>query len=180
MAAPKRYDITTKSVMQWAEAELAHVGRIASVMDPDIQYAYAMSTLNGMAHLKDALYELVTDPVYEHHHEDLQRTHDAVVRTMKHLKKEYALDVDAIRAFNTRGTLSNLDYLEDAPAAANTANESLEYTNYVPLEEEGEYASTDRVKQDGGRRKRRSYRRRRHSSVKKASRNSNRRNAFRR
>ncbi len=157
MVAPKRYDITTKSVMQWAEAELAHVGRIASVMDPDIQYAYAMSTLNGMAHLKDALYELVTDPNYEHHHEDLQRTHDAVVRTMKHLKKEYALDLDAIRAFNTRGTLSDLGYLEEAPAATNAANATtIEYTNYVPSE-----ANADRVKQDGGRPKRRSYRRRR-------------------
>ncbi len=121
MAAPKRYEITAKGAMQWAAAELEHVGRIASVMDPDIQYAYAMSTLNGMAHLKDALFELVADPAYEHHHVDLQRTHDAVVRTMKHLKNEYGLDVDAIRAFNTRGTLSDLSYLSSA-ADLNTSN----------------------------------------------------------
>ncbi len=112
-AAPKQYDITFKSAMMWANSELEHVGRIVSVRDPDLQYAYAMSTLNGMAHLKDALYQLVQDPTYEHHKEDLQKTHDAVVRTMKHLKKDFNLDLDAIRAFNTRGTLSDLSYLEE-------------------------------------------------------------------
>lgn len=120
MAAPKRYEITVKGAMQWAAGELEHVGRIASVMDPDIQYAYAMSTLNGMAHLKDALFELVTDPDYEHH-KDLQRTHDAVVRTMRHLVTTYGLDLNAIRAFNTHGTLSNLGYLNGEAEASNNA-----------------------------------------------------------
>jgi hypothetical protein len=117
MAAPKRYEITVKGAMQWAAAELEHVGRIASIMDSDIQYAYAMSTLNGMAHLKDALFELVTDPAYERHRVDLQRTHDAVVRTMRHLVKSYGLDLDAIQAFNTRGTLSDLSYLVESMEA---------------------------------------------------------------
>lgn len=106
--------------MMWAQSELEHVGRIVSVEDPDLQYAYAMSTLNGMAHLKDALYELVMDPAYEKHREDLQRTHDAVVRTMKHLKEDFNLNLNDIRAFNTRGTLSNLGYLEEFPT--NSAN----------------------------------------------------------
>lgn len=113
----KQYDITVKSAMMWANSELEHVGRIVSVRDPDLQYAYAMSTLNGMAHLKDALYELVQDPAYEQHKQDLQKTHDAVVRTMKHLKKDFDLDLDTIRAFNTRGTLSDLSYLEDSANA---------------------------------------------------------------
>ena len=112
MATPA-YEITVKSAMMWANAELEHVGRIASLKDADLQYAYAMSTLNGMAHLKDALLELVNDAAYEKHSEDLRRTHDAVVRTMRHLKNTYNLDVDAIRAFNTRHTLSDLSYLED-------------------------------------------------------------------
>jgi hypothetical protein len=119
MASPKRYEITANGAMQWASAELDHVGRIASVMDADIQYAYALSSLNGMAHLKDALFELVSDPDYESHHVDLKRTHDAVVRTMRHLTREYDLDVDAIRAFNTRGTLSDLSYLSNNTNNAN-------------------------------------------------------------
>jgi len=99
MVSTKQYDITFKSAMMWAQSELEHIGRIVSVRDPDLQYAYAMSTLNGMAHLKDALYELVSDPAYENHREDLQKTHDAVVRTMKHLMSDFDLDLNAIRAF---------------------------------------------------------------------------------
>ncbi len=121
--------------MQWAAAELEHVGRIASVMDPDIQYAYAMSTLNGMAHLKDALYEMVTDAAYEMHQEDLQRTHDAVIRTMRHLKNEYGLDLDAIRAFNTKGTLSDLSYLEDVGNVEN-ANANMSNNHNMPSTQE--------------------------------------------
>jgi hypothetical protein len=147
MAAPKPYEITFKSARQWVAAELEHVGRIAAVMDPDIQYSYAMSTLNGMAHLKDALYELVTDPEYEHHKADLQRTHDAVVRTMKHLKKEYNLDLDAIRAFNTKGTLSDLGYLEDLEDLEEDVG-NMEY-------------SQNRQGMDGGKRRRTRYRSRR-------------------
>jgi hypothetical protein len=33
--------------MEWAKSELEHVGRIAAVEDPDIQYSYAQSTVNG-------------------------------------------------------------------------------------------------------------------------------------
>ncbi len=144
-----RYEITAKSAMQWAAHELEHVGRIASLADKDIQYAYAMSTLNGMAHLKDALYELVTDPEYSAHAKDLQKTHDAVVRTMRHLKTTYNLDLDAIRAFNTRGTLSDLSYLDETNASNSSNTINTLDANYGA--EEGAYASSNRVSQDGGR-----------------------------
>ena len=105
------YEATAKGVMMWAAGELEHVGRIASIKDADIQYNYAMSTLFGMAHLKDALFELVEDPEYEHQKKDLLKTHDNVIRVMKHLCKDYDLDLRAIKAFNTKKVLSNLNYL---------------------------------------------------------------------
>ena len=114
MASAYKYDITAKSAMMWAKSELEHVGRIASVKDKKLQYAYAMSTLNGMAHLKDALYELVCDSAYKHHRTDLQKTHDAVIRVMKHLIKDYDLNLDTLRKFNTGRTLSNLGYLKNS------------------------------------------------------------------
>ncbi len=160
-----RYEITFKSAMMWATAELEHVGRIASMKDADLQHAYAKSTLNGMAHLKDALYELVTDPAYEKHYQDLQRTHDAVVRTMRYLKKTYNLDVDVIRAFNTRQTLSNLGYLEEAGESVGNAEtpESSETPEANMESESPEYQPKDTIErmQDGGRR--RSYKKRRSS-----------------
>jgi hypothetical protein len=106
-----KYEATAHGVMMWATGELEHVGRIASIKDKDIQYNYAMSTLFGMAHLKDALFELVEDPDYEHQKKDLLKTHDKVIRVMKHLCKEYDLDLGAIKRFNTKKVLSNLKYL---------------------------------------------------------------------
>lgn len=111
MAAPVNYDITVKGVMMWANSELEHVGRIVSVKDKSIQRSYAMSTLNGMAHLKDALYQLVNDPEYKMHKTDLLKTHNAVIRTMKHLIKDFNLDLETIKAFNTDHVLSDLKYL---------------------------------------------------------------------
>jgi len=111
MASTKHYETTAKGVMMWANSELEHVGRIAGVKDKDLQYSYAMSTLYGMAHLKDALYELVNDPAYKNHKTDLLRTHDTVIRVMKHLCKEYKLNLNAIRSFNERKVLSDLSYL---------------------------------------------------------------------
>ena len=112
MASPKKYETTAKGLMMWANSELEHVGRITSVKDKDIQYSYAMSTLNGMAHLKDALFETVNDPAYQNWKTDLLRTHDSVIRVMKHLIKDYQLNLDAIRAFNERKVLSDLSYLK--------------------------------------------------------------------
>ena len=97
--------------MGWAEGELEHMGRIAALEDPDIQYSYAQSTVNGMLHLRDALLELVQDPDYKEKKEDLQRLHDQVVRAVKHLIKDYDVDLNAIKKFNTRGVLGNLGYL---------------------------------------------------------------------
>ena len=118
MSNEKRYKLTTKSVMKWAEHELNHVGRIVSVEDPDIQYSYAMSTLYGMLHLKKALAELVNDPAYSVQREDLQRTHDQVVRTIKHLIKDFSLDLNVIQAFNTKKILGDLSNVRPAPAPA--------------------------------------------------------------
>ena len=113
MAAPKRYEATPKGLMAWAEHELEHVGRIVGVKDPDLQYAYALHTLTGMAHLKDALYEAVHEPAFASHKEALLRTHNTVIRVMKHLIKDFDLNLDTVRAFNTRHTLSSFNYLKN-------------------------------------------------------------------
>ena len=103
----KRYHTTVGGVLEWAKAELEHVGRIVSVEDPDIQYSYALSTVNGMMHLRDALYEMVNDKKYASKKEDLLRTHDAVVRTIKHLINDFKINVQTIKDFNTRHVLSD-------------------------------------------------------------------------
>lgn len=108
---PKPYKSTAKGLFQWANSELEHVGRIASIENPDLQYAYAMSTLNGMAHLKDAIYEYISTENTPHMKSDLKKVHDKVVRVMRHLMKTYRLDIQTIINFNTRHTLSNLSYL---------------------------------------------------------------------
>jgi hypothetical protein len=110
---PPLYRATVSSIRNWAEAELGHVGRIASLEDPDLQYAYAQSTVNGMLHLRDALVEMVKDPKYEHHREDLQRLHDSVVRVIKHLIDDYNVNLDDIKTFNTRDVLGDLSYLRN-------------------------------------------------------------------
>jgi len=110
MASPKQYHPTVKGIFEWANSELEHVGRIVSVEDPDLQYSYALSTVNGMAYLKDAIYELVNDPKYSMHKEDLLRLHGAVIRTMKHLVKDFKINLNAIKAFNTRKVLSNRNF----------------------------------------------------------------------
>jgi hypothetical protein len=119
MAAPKKYHSTAKSLMMWANSELEHVGRIAAVEDPDLQYSYAISTLNGMAHLKDALYEFVTERQGEPMTKDLKLVHDKVIRVMKHLIKDYKLNIQEIVQFNTRKVLSSLNYLKNVPKSNN-------------------------------------------------------------
>ena len=110
MPSSARYNSTAKGLMMWAESELAHVGRIASLKDKDIQYSYALSTVNGMAHLKDALAECAASS--GRHKDDLLKTHDAVIRVMKQLVQIYKVNLDTIRQFNTRHVLSNLSYLK--------------------------------------------------------------------
>ena len=106
------YETTLFGVMGWAKAELEHVGRIVAMKDKGLQYAYALSTVNGMAHLRDALFQMVNDPAYADRRTDLQLTHDQVVRTMDHLISDFNINLDTIRAFNTPGVLGSLNYLK--------------------------------------------------------------------
>lgn len=104
--------MTVHGIMKWAEHELKHVGYLVGVKDPDIQYAYAQSVVNGMLHLRDALFEMVNDPNYENQKSDLLKTHDNVVRAVKHVIKDFHVDLDDIKRFNTRHVLSNLNNLK--------------------------------------------------------------------
>jgi hypothetical protein len=106
------YDSTAYGLMMWANSELEHVGRIASIQDKDIQYSYALSTVNGMAHLKDAIFQYVQNLPESHHRADLLTIHEKVLRVMKHLVKLYNVDLQSIKQFNTRGVLSSLNYLK--------------------------------------------------------------------
>ena len=78
------YDTTYGGIMGWARSELEHVGRIVAVQDRDLQYSYALSVVNSMAHLKDALFQMVNDPVYTDRKQDLLTVHGQVIRTMQH------------------------------------------------------------------------------------------------
>jgi len=106
-----KYESTANGVMAWAQSELEHVGRIASIKDKAIQYSYALSTVNGMAHLRNALFELVNDPAYAHHKVDLLKTHNAVIRVIKHLIREYKVKLQTIKDFNVKHVLGDMSYL---------------------------------------------------------------------
>jgi hypothetical protein len=108
-----QYDSTAKGLMMWATSELEHVGRIVSLKDKDLQYSYALSTVNGMAHLKDAIFQYVQKHPKSHMRDDLLTIHEKVIRAMKHLIKDFDVDLETIRAFNTRGTLSSFEYLKN-------------------------------------------------------------------
>ena len=108
----KDYDITVHAVMQWAKHALHSVGCLVGTKDKDIQYAYAQSVVNGMLHLRDALYQLVTNPAYARQKVDLLKTHDEVVRVIKHLIKDFHVSLAEIKRFNTHHVLSDLSYLK--------------------------------------------------------------------
>jgi hypothetical protein len=99
--------------MHWANDALQHVGYLLATKDNDLQYSYAQSTVNGMLHLRDALFQMVNNPDYKHHKADLLRTHDEVVRVIQHLVRDFDVDLNAIKKFNTRHVLSNLSYLKN-------------------------------------------------------------------
>jgi hypothetical protein len=107
------YNSTAKGLMMWANSELEHVGRIVGMKDKDLQYSYALSTVNGMAHLKDAIAQYVEKHPQSNMREDLLVTHDKVIRVMKHLISDFGVNLDTIKAFNTRGVLSSMEYLQD-------------------------------------------------------------------
>jgi len=111
MAAPYKYEIRFSGLMQWVASKLEHVGRIVATKNRHLQKSYAMSTVNSMAHLKDALYEAIQDASNEQFKENLLRAHDSVIRTMKHLIRDFGVSVRAIREFNTEHVLSDLSYL---------------------------------------------------------------------
>jgi hypothetical protein len=161
MAAPKKYNATAKGLMMWASHELEHVGRVIAVEDPDIQYSYAMSTLNGMAHLKDALFEYISDNPDSNWIHDLLITHDKVVRVMKHLIKDFTLQIGEIEAFNTHKVLSSLNYLKEE---SNTNMGRVANANMGPMSNTnmGQMANTNKPMKGG----RRTVRRRRRFSRK--------------
>ena len=106
-----KYEATVNGVSMWAKSELEHVGRITGVKDKALQKSYALSTLNGMAHLRNALFQLVNDPEYSHHKKDLLKTHDTVIRVMKHLMKDYDISKETIKKVNIYNVLGDLSYL---------------------------------------------------------------------
>ena len=111
MPSGPKYRSTLTGINMWAAAELAHVGRIVAVENPDIQYAYAQSTVNGMLHLRNAIYELMHDKGYCRDKIDLSRLYGQVNRAVAHLIKDFNVDMGAIKAFNTRNVLGNISNL---------------------------------------------------------------------
>ena len=108
MNSERKYKITAESAMEWAKHELDSVGRIAAVQDVDIQYTYAMCTVNSMLHLRKALMDVSENPNYSQERARLLQTLDGVERVISHLIKDYGVDLNAIRAFNTRKIMGNI------------------------------------------------------------------------
>lgn len=107
MNSQKKYKISLQSALEWAKHELDAVGRIASIEDTDIQYTYAMCTVNGMLHLRKALMDLSENPTTQERARTLQ-TLDEVERVITHLIKDYGVDLNSIRAFNTRKIMGDI------------------------------------------------------------------------
>lgn len=115
-----KYNITVQGVNKWAMEEIKHVGKIVAVKDKGLQRAYARSTLNGMAYLRDAIYQLISDSKNpDYIKEELQILHDKVVRIMQHLIKDFDIDMKDIQEFNKNHVLSSLNYL-NVPGSPNT------------------------------------------------------------
>lgn len=108
----KKYDITYRGVMNWAKHELEGVGYLIGTKNSDIQYSYAQSKVNAMAHLRDALLELVKDPKYKRDRTELVKVHDKVIRVMDHLISDFNVNLNDIKRFNTHHVLGNLSYLK--------------------------------------------------------------------
>ena len=81
-----KYNASCEDIAMWKQHELAHVGRIAAMKDKDLQYSYALSTVNGMVHLRDAIYEKVVDPK--------NKDHLAKVLNLRHQQREHDQDHD--------------------------------------------------------------------------------------
>ena len=122
MAAPYKYEKRFAALMAWVASELEHVGRIVATKNRHLQKSYAMSTVNSMAHLKDALYEAVHDSNNSQFKVHLLRAHDSVIRTMKHLIRDFKVPVSHIRDFNTEHVLSDLSYLRKTYRRRSSSN----------------------------------------------------------
>jgi len=108
MNSEKKYTISVHSAMEWARHELDAVGRIAAVKDTDIQYTYAMCTVNSMLHLRKALLDISENPNYSQDRASLLQRLDEVERVISHVIKDYGVDLNSIRAFNTRKIMGNI------------------------------------------------------------------------
>jgi hypothetical protein len=123
-----KYDITVQGVNKWAMEEIKQVGKIIAVKDKGLQRAYARSTLNGMAYLRDAIYQLITDSKNpDYIKAELQILHDKVVRIMQHLIKDFDIDMKDIQEFNKNHVLSSLKYLKSSSVPKTRKNARMMY-----------------------------------------------------
>jgi hypothetical protein len=74
---------------------------------------YFLAPSSMMAHLKDAIAQYVDQHPRSTMREDLLVLHEKVIRVMKHLISDFGVNLDTIRAFNTRGVLSSMEYLKN-------------------------------------------------------------------
>jgi hypothetical protein len=109
-----KYEASCHDIEMWKDHELAHVGRIAAMKDKDLQYSYALSTVNGMMHLRDAIHERRLEVKDANHKKELHNLCNEVVRAIQHLIKDYKVNLDTIRAFNERHVLQDFSYLNNA------------------------------------------------------------------
>lgn len=109
---PPSYQTTRMGVMEWAKQELEHIGRIAGVKNPDLQYAYAQHTVIGMLHLRDALKQLIRKEKSAGVRHDLQKLYGQVHRALQHLVTEYNIKSNAIKKFNTRKVLGPVNNIK--------------------------------------------------------------------
>jgi hypothetical protein len=99
-------------IMEWAKSELEHIGRIAAVKNPDLQYAYAQHTVSGMLHLRDALKQLIRKEKSAGVRNDLRKLYGQVHRAIQHLVTEYHINANAIKKFNTRKVLGSVNNIK--------------------------------------------------------------------
>jgi len=120
---PPSYQITRMGVMEWAKSELEHIGRIASMKNPDLQYSYAQHTVSGMLHLRDAIKQLIKKEKSVGVRNDLRKLYGQVHRAIQHLVTEYHINSNAIKKFNTRkvlGPIHNINWGTKRHRARNT------------------------------------------------------------
>jgi len=109
---PPSYQITRMGVSEWAKNELEHIGRIAAVKNPDLQYSYAQHTVSGMLHLRDAIKQLIRKEKSAGVRNDLRKLYGQVNRALQHLVTEYNINSNAIKRFNTRKVLGSVNNIK--------------------------------------------------------------------